>query len=519
MDFLRNRAGRQLLQVAGWGFILWLACFAFRSYIFSAVQALTSGNADFIIISFNVLGLASFAYSVLRILDMRNEMEGRRKAFDAADHIATHDHLTKLPNRYAFDRFILPERQREVGSSDPDVSEQTATVFSIDLDGFKKVNDLLGHQGGDLLLKEVSRRISALADHECVFRFGGDEFVAVAPNLPSEKEELFAQLLIHSVSRPVRIDALPTQVGASVGYARMPDHGQTLEEVRHRSDVALYEAKSRGHNQYALFQQEMQEKVAERAKLEGELRRAIEGKAIKPYYQPLIDLKTGALCGFEALARWCNADGIFIPPQQFVAVAEETGLITALFEQLLSQACRDAKSWSEPLLLSFNVSPVQIEDRLLPSRILNILAETGLPASRLEIEITENALIGDPDLAASTIEQLHAAGIQVALDDFGTGYSSLSQLARFRFDKIKIDKSFVSSCVGNDKNIKIIDAILGLSRSLNLKTTVEGIEENAQLAYFLGQGCDIGQGYIFGKPMPQAQALRFMRDRDRTLSA
>ncbi len=364
----------------------------------------------------------------------------------------------------------------------------------------------------------MSRRICALAEYECVFRFGGDEFVAVARNLSPEKEELFAQLLIHSVSRPVRIGTLPTEVGASVGYARLPDHGSTLEEVCHRSDVALYEAKSRGHNQYCLFQPEMQEKVSERAKLEGQLRRAIDDGRIEPFYQPLINLRTGELCGFEALARW-NKDGVFVSPQQFIAVAEETGLITTLFEQLLSKACRDAQLWPGPFSLSFNVSPVQMEDRLLASRILHILHQTGLASSRLEIEITENALIGDPDLAAATIEQFHAAGIQVALDDFGTGYSSLAQLARFKFDKIKIDKSFVSSFTLNDKNAKIIDAMLGLSRSLNLKTTVEGIEENAQLAYFLSQGCDIGQGYIFGKAMPQSEAIGYARERQRALSA
>jgi EAL domain-containing protein (putative c-di-GMP-specific phosphodiesterase class I) len=200
-------------------------------------------------------------------------------------------------------------------------------------------------------------------------------------------------------------------------------------------------------------------------------------------------------------------------------VAEETGLITTLFEQLLSKACRDAQLWPGTLSLSFNLSPVQMEDRLLASRVLHILQQTGLQSSRLEIEITENALIDDPDLAATTIEQFHAAGIQVALDDFGTGYSSLAQLARFKFDRIKIDKSFVSSFTHNDKSAKIIDAVLGLSRSLNLKTTVEGIEENAQLAYFLGQGCDIGQGYIFGKAMPQSEVIGFVHDRKRALSA
>ncbi len=514
-DFLKTRAGRQLIQISAFGLFFWLVCLIFRETILELVQAVSAGKAHLIIVTLIVAGIASFAYSALRILDMRDEMANRRKAFDEADRIATHDHLTKLPNRYAFDRLVVSDLRGAV----EETASQTATVFSIDLDGFKKVNDLLGHQGGDILLKEVSRRICALAEHECVFRFGGDEFVAVARDLPPEREELVAQLLIHSVSRPVRIGTLSTEVGASVGYARLPDHGGSLEEVCHRSDIALYEAKSRGHNQYALFQPEMQEKVAERAKLEGELRRAIDDGKIEPFYQPLIDLRTGALCGFEALARWRNNEGAFIPPQQFITVAEETGLITVLFEQLLSRACRDAQLWSEAATLSFNVSPVQMEDRLLAQRILHILQDTGLAASRLEIEITENALMGDPDLAASTIDHLHAAGIQVALDDFGTGYSSLSQLARFKFDKIKIDKSFVAACANNDKNAKIIDAILGLSRSLNLKTTVEGIEENAQLAYFLGQGCDIGQGYLFGKAMPQSEVTAFVAARRHVLAA
>ncbi|WP_117190391.1 putative bifunctional diguanylate cyclase/phosphodiesterase [Rhizobium terrae] len=519
-DFLQSKAGRQLAQVTAAAILLLTGCIIYKDLLLSLVQSISAGKAHIIIIVILVGGLASFAYSALRVSDMREEMANRRKAFAEADRIATHDHLTKLPNRYAFDRLDLAKVHgndtMEEGSETPN---RTVTVFSIDLDGFKKVNDLLGHQGGDLLLKEVSRRICALAEHECVFRFGGDEFVAVARNLTPDKEVLFAQLLIHSVSRPIRIGDLPTEIGASVGYARLPDHGDTLEEICHRSDIALYEAKNRGHNQYSLFQSEMQEKVAERAKLEGELRRAIDDGKIEPFYQPLINLRSGELCGFEALARWKTKEGIFVSPQRFIAVAEETGLITTLFEQLLSKACRDAQLWPEPLSLSFNVSPVQMEDRLLVSRILHILHQTGLPSSRLEIEITENALIGDPEFAAATIEQFHAAGIQVALDDFGTGYSSLSQLARFKFDKIKIDKSFVSDCTHNDKNAKIIDAMLGLSRSLNLKTTVEGIEDHAQLAYFLTRGCDIGQGFIFGKAMPQSEAIGFVVERRSARSA
>ncbi|MDQ0323577.1 diguanylate cyclase (GGDEF)-like protein [Pararhizobium capsulatum DSM 1112] len=516
-EFLCSRAGRQLILVSAGGLVVWLCCLLFRGPILHAVEVASAGRTHLIIITLMVAGTSSFIYSGLRILAMRSEMLARRKAFEKADYIATHDNLTKLPNRYSFDRYVLSPKVLPIGNSLPDAVREMATVFSIDLDGFKKVNDLLGHQGGDALLKEVARRICALANHECVFRFGGDEFVVIAQDMPPEKEALFAKLLIHSISRAIHIGSHPTAVGASVGYARLPEHGASLEEVRHCSDIALYEAKGRAHNQHSLFQWEMQENVTARAKLEGELRSAIEDRSIVPFYQPLIDLKTGSLCGFEALARWRKLDGTFVPPDRFIPVAEETGLITTLFSQLLQTACRDAAAWPEHLTLSFNVSPIQIEDRLLVNRILQIMKDTGFGAPRLEIEITENALMGDPDLAAATLQKLHAAGIQVALDDFGTGYSSLSQLARFQFDKIKIDKSFVSGSVANEKNAKIIGAILSLGRSLNLKTTVEGIEENSQLGYYLGQGCDFGQGYLFGKAMPQEEVPAFIRNRTEIL--
>lgn len=518
-EFFRTKAGRQLVVVVTCGTLIWLGCQLFRKnflYLFGAVSV---DSAYFIVTTLIVAGSASFTYSALRLLDMREEMIGRRRAFEKADYIATHDNLTRLPNRYSFERRVLSFDTNQVELSTEDQKPRTITVFSIDLDGFKKVNDLLGHKGGDALLKEVARRVSALADHECVFRFGGDEFVIVAKGMPLEREEVFAKLLIHSISRPVQIGTHQTEVGAAVGYARIPDHGQSLIEVCHHSDVALYEAKGRGRNQFSIFHQEMQEKVATRAMLERELRRAIEERRIEPFYQPLIDLKNGKLCGFEALARWRREDGFFVPPDRFIPVAEETGLITELFEQLLRKACRSAASWPDPLTLSFNVSPIQIEDRLLVTRIFRILDETGLPASRLEIEITENALIANPDLADFTLRELHTAGIQVALDDFGTGYSSLSQLARYHFDKIKIDKSFVCESLANEKNAMIVNAILSLSRSLNLKTTVEGIEENCQLAYFLGQGCDIGQGYLFGKAMPEPDLTGFFLENRQALRA
>ncbi len=459
--------------------------------------------------SLNIFGMASFIYAALRVRDLRHESMRRRQAADHANHIATHDQLTRLPNRYALERFSVTG----MGSGDTPVSN--ATVFAIDLDGFKKVNDLVGHRGGDQLLVEVARRLSFIADRGCVFRLGGDEFLAVARDLTPAKEERFAAMLIHALTRPVVTGDITSQVGASVGYARWPHHALAFSEVCHLADVALYEAKTGGPNRTALFEAGMLERVSTKARLESRLRRAIDEDRITCHYQPLIDLKTGDICGFEALARWTDETGAMISPQVFIAMAEEIGLITPLFEQLLEKACRQAAGWPDPIRLSFNLSPLQLEDRLLVDRIAKILQKTGLAASRLEMEITENALMREPELAGQLIDGFRALGIQIALDDFGTGYSSLAQLARFQFDKIKLDKSLVPKNLAEGREAKIVKAMLGLGKSLNVAMTIEGVEDHAQLAYFLAEGCDIGQGYLFGRPMPGHAAQGYIAERDK----
>ncbi|MBX4891750.1 putative bifunctional diguanylate cyclase/phosphodiesterase [Rhizobium bangladeshense] len=517
--FFQSRAGRQCMSIVGLGITLWLlaALLQFDDSLVSFMTAFGNYGADKLVLGLGIAGAMSFIYSVLRIADLRKEMELRVAAQAKADWTATHDHLTKLPNRYAFERKILSRPVR----NDDEIEEwdNSVTIFSVDLDGFKKVNDLVGHKGGDVLLIEVARRICALGNADCVYRFGGDEFIIVAFALTAEREERFAKLLIQAVTRPIHIDGFAVEVGASVGYDRWVEGSEPLGDAAHRADLAMYEAKSRGPNHYLVFETSMQDKVTERASLEARLRAAIATKAIKPFYQPLIDLKTGQLCGFEALARWIDEDGVNIPPPVFIDIAEETGMITALFEDLLAQACSDALTWPAHVMLSFNVSAVQMEDRLLTSRILKVLSASRLPPQRLEIEITENALIQDPAVAAVILEELHAAGIQIALDDFGTGYSSLAQLARYRFDKIKIDKSFIATYRDDERQEKIVRAMLGLGRSLNIKTTAEGVEEHGQLAFLLQLGCDVGQGYLFGKAMPADEASIFIRNRNANLAS
>ena len=515
-DFFLSRAGKQFLSLVALGTALWGLGYelSFHESLFRFVNVFKPYGADKLVLAIAVGGAMSFIYSILRVYDLRKEMELRTTAQARADWAATHDHLTKLPNRYAFERATLPLR-RTPGEDE----ERTVTVFSVDLDGFKKVNDLVGHKGGDALLIEVARRLCSLGKADCVFRFGGDEFLIAAIGLPESHQGRFAQMLIQAVTRPIHIDGFAVEVGASVGFATWREGRERLDEAAHRADLAMYEAKSGGPNRHCAFETAMQDKVTERASLEAKLRLAIQEKAICTHYQPLINLRTGAICGFEALARWTDSQGVFIPPPVFIAIAEETGLITELFENLLAQACGDALAWPEDIILSFNVSPVQMEDRLLASRILRILDATKLPARRLEIEITENALIQDPVDAARILDELTQAGVQVALDDFGTGYSSLSQLARYRFDKIKIDKSLISTYQNDERQDKIVRAMLGLGRSLNIKTSAEGIEEHGQLSHLLLLGCDIGQGYIFGKAMPAEQALDFINDRREALTA
>ena len=519
--FFQSRAGRQCVSIVAFGVTLWIVGTLLQvdDSLVSFMSDFGKYGADKLVLALGIGGAMSFIYSVLRIADLRKEMELRATAQARADWTSTHDHLTKLPNRYAFERKILPRPPIRNEEAAIEESDGNVTIFSVDLDGFKKVNDLVGHKGGDVLLIEVAKRICALGNADCVYRFGGDEFIIVALGMTAQREERFAKLLIQAVTRPIHIDGFAVEVGASVGYDRWAQGSEPPEDAAHRADLAMYEAKSRGPNHHFVFEPSMQDKVTERASLETRLRAAIPKKAIKPFYQPLIDLKTGQLCGFEALARWIGDDGVNIPPPVFISIAEETGMITTLFEDLLAQACSDALTWPEHVTLSFNVSPVQMEDKLLTSRILKVLSASRLPPQRLEVEITENALIQDPAIAAVILDELHAAGIQIALDDFGTGYSSLAQLARYRFDKIKIDKSFIATYRDDERQEKIVRAMLGLGKSLNIKTTAEGIEEHGQLASLLQLGCDVGQGYLFGKAMPAAEAGIFISDRRATLAS
>lgn len=447
---------------------------------------------DEIITAFAIAGVLGLLYSILRIKDLSREIGRRQLAEKEVDWIACHDPLTRLPNR------------RHLEAQWPDAAENDEprgkfAIFSIDLDGFKTVNDLLGHSYGDAVLKATADRLAAVFPDEHVYRLGGDEFLVITRRIGKPDLETIGQRIIRNIAKPVEVSCSVVEVGASIGYALYPEDAPDMPTGMQLADCAMYAAKRSGRNKVRAFIPSMQDELLKRNVMEMEIRQALRNGDIVPYYQPLVDLHSQAVVGFEALARWQKAPGKFVPPSEFIPIAEDAGMIVELTEQLFHRACSDALTWPENTFLSFNISPVQLSDRLLGQRIMKIINEIGLPVHRLELEITESALVKDAVAARGTLDELVAAGIKIALDDFGTGYSSLSQLSSFQFDKIKIDRSFVQSFETSEKQDKVVKAIIALGAGLGVKITAEGIEDESQLHRLQQLGCDIGQGYLFGK--------------------
>jgi predicted signal transduction protein with EAL and GGDEF domain len=317
------------------------------------------------------------------------------------------------------------------------------------------------------------------------------------------------------VAEPFLLGATKASIGVSIGVAIAPDNGTDREDLLRRADLALYRAKAEGRSLIRFFETNMDAKAELRASLEHELRAALAAGTIEPYYQPLIDITDDRVIGFEALARWSNLKHGAVPPSVFIALAEECGLIYELGDQLLRKACNEAILWSGDLILAFNVSPLQLRDRTLGLRILRILGETGLNPRRLELEITESAIVSDAVAARHVIDELRSAGVRIALDDFGTGYATMSQLVAFRFDKIKIDRSFVDLLGKDPQSDVIVRATIGLAKGLGLTTIAEGVEGPDQLAALKAEGCAQAQGYLFGKAIPAGEIAALLGKRKR----
>jgi diguanylate cyclase (GGDEF)-like protein len=441
------------------------------------------------------LGLTAFA--CVQYGRLRRALNSQREAERQTRRLALHDQLTGLANRRNFEEFgqrVIFERP---------LTERRA-VFLVDLDHFKSVNDVYGHAAGDKVLIDYARRIEGHFPGGIVARFGGDEFAMITPPLKEDAEALhYARFCLAGVSEPFLFDAATLHLGASVGVAMIGNGADTIAEALRRADIALYKAKRAGRQQIAFFEDALEKMVMERSWIENELRAALKNGDIIPHFQPIVDLATREVMGFEALARWNHKERGTVSPAEFIPVAEECGLISQLGESILMRAAATARHWPSQIMLSVNLSPVQLRDKGLGRKILDILAAADFPASRLEVELTENALISDLETARETISQLRGAGVSVALDDFGTGHSTLNHLRVCRFDKIKIDQSFINSLAQNHDSRRLVDAILNLSRSFGLRCTAEGIETSSDLELLSEWGCTEGQGYLFGRPSAQ----------------
>jgi diguanylate cyclase (GGDEF)-like protein len=465
-------------------------------------------EVDNLLFTLMIMSFALLIFGYRRVGDLSQAMRARKRAEMDALRLARHDPLTGLPNR----RFFV-ERVNESLSETTDTSR--TAVLMLDLDGFKLINDAYGHAVGDLALQEFARRVTeVMRSGSLLTRVGGDEFAVIATNISSlDDPTVLARRIIAAVAEPFLIGKVQARLGVGIGIAISPEDGMDFEVLVQHADRALYRAKAEGRNSIRFFEAAMNEHVERRIVIENELRSAISAKSIVCFYQPLVSFAGERIIGFEALARWNSEKFGWVPPDQFITIAEEVGLISELGDQLLRQACVEACSWPAELTLAFNISASQLRDPTVGLRILAILAQTGLNPRRLELEITETALVDNITVAQNVINHLRDAGVRIALDDFGTGYATLSQLLSFRLDRIKIDRSFVERLGKDVESDTIVRAILGLAKGFGLATTAEGIEDADQLASLMSNGCLEGQGYYFGKAIPATQVEALLRKR------
>jgi diguanylate cyclase (GGDEF)-like protein/PAS domain S-box-containing protein len=429
----------------------------------------------------------------------------RRRNEERSIRLASYDTLTELPNR----ALLRSHLAWELENCSPD--KQVAVLF-LDMDEFKAVNDTLGHQIGDELLRSVARSLQSCAGPGVlVARLGGDEFALVVSGVSTESQILnIVQRIYQAVRRTHQCSSHQLAVDTSIGIAVAPSHGSTCDEILQNADLAMYDAKSSGKRTYRFFEPQLEKKAKDRRQLETDLRTALEAGSIEVNYQPILDLQTNQIVCCEALARWTHPERGYVSPAEFIPVAEQSGLIEQLGEYVLRAACNEAASWPSNTKVAVNVSPAQFRSDTFALKVVAALGQSGLPPHRLEIEITEAVLIGDDQRALMILHELKAIGVRVALDDFGTGYSSLSYLRRFPFDKIKIDRSFISDLTEEDSSSAIVRAVVAMAAEHKMVTTAEGVETLEQRQILRDLNCSEMQGFLFSKARPGPEITKMM---------
>jgi diguanylate cyclase (GGDEF)-like protein/PAS domain S-box-containing protein len=431
------------------------------------------------------------------------------------DHLAHHDQLTGLPNRL-FLAVHLP-----VAIEDARRTSAIMAVLFLDLDRFKHINDSRGHETGDKLLKAVAQRIRAtVRTEDVVVRMGGDEFIVILKSVrSSEQVNDTAARINEALSVPVSVDGRPLVTTVSIGVSLYPRDGANMGELLRHSDTAMYQAKDRGRNNFQLFSPGMDRKLKERMAIETSLRNALQRQQLDVHYQPIIDIQTNRVVGLESLLRWKVPGQGFVPPEKFIAVAEETGLIVPIGETVLARACEDMARWRDkgltPVPIAVNISAVQLQRSNLPATILRLTRQHGLRPSSLQLELTESAVFERRENRSGesnedAVSKLRELGVRIAIDDFGTGYSSLSYLKRWRVDYLKIDRSFIRDLVTDASDLAIVSAIIAMARHLNIQVVAEGIEGWQQLEKVRQLGCGLAQGFLFAKPAPEDQCQRYL---------
>jgi diguanylate cyclase (GGDEF)-like protein len=447
------------------------------------------------------LNIALILIGWRRTRDLEDALGARAEAENNAHKIAYCDHTTGLANRREISRVL------DVSLLKPGI---TGALLLLDLDHFKKVNDLSGHAAGDAVLKHVAANLQRIAPPgSCCARLGGDEFAVLLLDATEQAVDEITEAILMCAEQQVLFTGFTVNTSASIGISSIGP-GSTAEEVLRRADIAMYAAKRAGRNRAVWFSGQMEVQLQERLLLEAEIRDGIEKGEFVPFYQPQIDLPTGALTGFEVLARWHSPSRGLVEPSNFIEAAEASGLIAPLSLHVMRQALMEARTWPTHLQAAVNISPVQFRDPMLAERILKLVTETNFPPQRLELEITESSIFEDQEQALTTVRSLKNAGICISLDDFGTGYASLTQLQALPFDRIKIDRSFIANFLVDTQSHAIVTAIAALGESLRLPITAEGVETDEARGELELLGCASAQGWLFGRAMPLEELRAYL---------